>query len=233
MISVLIPVYNTDPIWLSECMDSVYTQTHDPSMSNSEVIVVDNGSTRKGTIAELQRQESIRKNFKLLHVPRQENKRNLSIALNHGLRECKYELVARMDSDDIMYPDRLITQCRYLMKNKHVDICGALVDSDPPPTYESPNIPTLEDIIKLTSILHHPTVIFKKSKILALGGYQEDDPNMAEDLELWIRCLQNNLVIHNLNDVLVYYRLHTGNSAKSDSEPYLIKRKIELINGTI
>lgn len=222
MLSVLIPVYNTRPEYIIECMDSVYNQSIDKTMEHVEVVVVDNDSTDEGTINELKRQESIRKNFRLFHVPRQEGKRNLSIALNYGISQCKYELIARMDSDDIMRETRLAKQVRYLYKHKDVDICGTHINvlSDNPFYPILLPAPTINDILVINPILHHPTVMFRKSRIMAIGGYQETDPRMPEDLELWIRCAKNNYVIRNLEEILLDYRMHGTQSSGLDREAY-------------
>lgn len=215
MISVLIPVYNTDPSFIKECFDSVYSQTLD----KFEVVVVDNGSTNQSTIDELALQQSIRRNFNLFHVPQCEGKRNISLALNYGLSKCAYELVARIDSDDIMLENRLRTQFKFMHKNTDVDICGGQLVKSTTIHYSTPKRPTLSDVRNLLPILFHPTVMFRKNKILAIGGYQEDDPKMPEDLDLWIRCLENKYVITNLDETLVNYRIHNSNvSATCDIE---------------
>jgi len=53
--------------------------------------------------------------------------------------------------------------------------------------------------------------MFKKDKILSIGGYKEEPELFAEDYELWIKSLINNLKIRNLKDVVVFYRSHDNN----------------------
>ena len=48
----------------------------------------------------------------------------LAKALNEGLKYCQYNLVARMDSDDISLPDRFLKQINYFKINKNIDILG-------------------------------------------------------------------------------------------------------------
>ena len=88
MISVLIPVYNTNPDFLKQCLDSCLYQT----IEDYEIVIVNNGTTNKETL-DILSQYSKEDKIKLFNCPREEGKKNLSIALNYGLEKCKFELV--------------------------------------------------------------------------------------------------------------------------------------------
>ncbi len=62
--------------------------------------------------------------------------------------------------------------------------------------------------------LIHPTVTFKRDKILFAGNYQHQASRRQEDYELWFRCLKVGLVFANLPDVLIYYRFTSKSQQK-------------------
>ena len=164
MISVLIPVYNTNPLHLKECLESCLFQTID----DYEIVIVDNGSDNVNTLnllKQIEKQEKVR----LFVCPRQENKKNLSVALNYGLSKCKFNLVARMDSDDVMCHDRLEKQKKYLDLYTDVDIVGGQIKIFPQGT-KTRHPEFIDKNIALSSFwfMNHPTVMYKKDKIISL-----------------------------------------------------------------
>src|SRR5699024_2389598 len=101
----------------------------------------------------------------------------LGMALNEGLKACKNELVARMDTDDISLPTRCEKQLHEFLTNPDLSIVGTNTDE----FYESPNdivssriVPTKhEDILsfsKRRSPFNHPTVMYRKTDVLNVGG---------------------------------------------------------------
>ena len=110
-VSVIIPVYNTQP-WLRECLDSVLCQT----LGDFEVICVDDGSTdQSGSIL----QDYAAKDSRF-HILSQSNK-GQSAARNAGLKVARGEYVYFLDSDDYIEPDLLETACQE-MDSKNLDI---------------------------------------------------------------------------------------------------------------
>jgi len=126
-----------------------------------------------------------------------------------------------MDSDDWMIPKRIQTQIAYMEKNPECKIVGAqarLVQYNPESNAYDREIyktsfPTITLERMKEKLEHwfvvHPTVCFRKSAIESIGNYQpETIPGCAEDYDLWLRVLKEYKIIHNLPDVLVYYRVH-------------------------
>ena len=216
MISVLIPVYNTNGTYLKECFDSVLNQT----WSAFEIVVINNESTNTDTI-EVLNDLFVRQlpNVKIATAKRQQGKKNLSIALNVGLQLCEFEYVARLDSDDIMLPERLEKQIQYMVMNPHVDILGTQTQNifgNKHTTNHPLHVP--QDYYRMsTHFINHPSVMFKKSKIISLGGYKESPDHIPEDFILWVKALKSGMVIHNLSDVLVHYRNRQDNLSEIDS----------------
>ena len=74
--------------------------------------------------------------------------------------------------------------------------------------------------------LNHPTVMFRKTAVMDIGGYDESLRGLAEDYELWIRMLKNQKVIHNLPGSLLALRINPDSLAqnfKQENEDFLNK----------
>lgn len=208
------PVFNTPKNFLEQSLESIYAQT----VTDFELVIVDNGSTNIETKKTLESYKN-KKNCNIYHCERKSNKRNISVALNYGLKNCFYEYVARMDSDDLMYPDRLEKQLNYMLMNPNVDICGTQIKNMlTNQQSRHKTIITKDEYLYTDWFLNHPTVMFKKSKILNLGAYEEDIEYAPEDLLLWIKALKSGYIIHNLQEVLLDYRLHDNNASQKDSK---------------
>ena len=107
-ISVLISVYSKEkPAYLQQSLNSIFAQTMPPD----EVVLVEDGPLSEPLLAVI---ESYAQQHQELHVVKLPTNVGLGLALNEGLKHCNYNLVARMDSDDIMKPERLAKQAAYL-----------------------------------------------------------------------------------------------------------------------
>lgn len=207
MISILIPVYNTKKDFLKQSVISCLKQ----SFQNFEIVLIDNQSDNKETLELLEKMKNNQK-IKIYNCDRQNGKKNLSVALNFGIQMCNYDLIARMDSDDIMSQDRLQKQFDYMVANKDVSILGGQLETIHNNSKTShPKIISKEYALKNDWFINHPTVMFRKNKILQLGGYKETPEFFPEDYDLWLRALSNGLSIHNINDIVLYYRVHENN----------------------
>ncbi len=216
MISVLLPVYNTNSVFLTECIESVLNQT----FKDFELVIIDNGSQSIDTLEVLDRY-SYENNVVTYICDRIEGKKNLSVALNYGLNRCKFNYVARMDSDDLVHPQRLEKQINYMLANPTVDILGAQlrhINGDASTITTHPEFIPQWYYKTKTHILNHPTVMFKKDRILELGGYQEYPDHIPEDFILWVKALKSNYTIRNLQEVLLFYRNRNDSLSVNDSK---------------
>ena len=135
----------------------------------------------------------------------------LGNALNIGIKHCRNELVARMDSDDISRPDRCEKQLKAFNNHPEASIISGIVEefSTSPDTIDARRVPpeSQEEIIafaKKRNPFNHPCVMYKKSAVEAAGGYQ--DFYLLEDYYLWIRMLQNGAIGYNLQEPLLWMR---------------------------
>ncbi|MDP8225621.1 MAG: glycosyltransferase [Candidatus Lernaella stagnicola] len=198
---VLMPVRDTPANWLRAAFFSVYEQSHRPRM----IVLVDDGSTDPETIQTLDGLVR-RPHVTLLRFAKN---RGIAEALNEGLRHCASDFVARMDADDLSMPQRFAKQARHLARHSDVDVLGGQIEwFDRSGQTHHPAIVTANQAARSNWFLNHPTVVFRRSCVLDVGGYP-DEP-VAQDFALWLKLLKRGAVIHNLPEPLVRYRVHDG-----------------------
>lgn len=204
--SVLMSVYHKENAeYLRTAMDSIWNQT---ILTDDFVLVCDGPLNEEldAVIAKMEKEHPYK-----LHVVRIEKNVGLGNALNEGIKHCKHELVARMDSDDISRPDRCERQLKVFQKYPDVSVVSGIVEEFTVSTdqIEARRVPpkTQEEIItfaKKRNPFNHPCVMYKKSAVEAAGGYQ--DFYLLEDYFLWIRMLQNGAIGYNIQEPLLWMR---------------------------
>ncbi len=151
-----------------------------------------------------------------------ENNVGLGAALDEGLKICRNELVARMDSDDISFPDRCEKQLACFTQSPSLDIVGTyIVEFKDSPTDSRlvRKVPVEHsEIVKFAqrrSPFNHPTVMYKKSAVLRCGGYGKS--TRKEDLQLFPAMVNRGFTAKNIPEVLLYYRAGTDNLLRRKS----------------
>ena len=204
--SVLMSVYAKEkPEYLRQSMQSMFDQT---VPTNDFVLVCDGSLTD-----ELDKViYGFKKLYpKILGIIRIKENKGLGIALNVGLRFCKNELVARMDSDDISRKDRCEKQLAIFENEPDIDIVSGTVEEfvDTPrniiakrvlPEYHK----DIVNFAKFRSPFNHPCVMFKKSAVMAAGGYR--DLKYCEDYYLWVRMIINGARGYNISEPILRMR---------------------------
>lgn len=143
----------------------------------------------------------------LVYIP---NLANLGLvkSLNTGLAACSTDVVARMDADDISLPYRIEVQLEKMAKG--YELVGGSIIRFGSGGSKLAKYPTNRMKMFLafmhSSPFAHPAVMFRKSSIQALGGYNE--VAHAEDLDLWVRCLAFGVRMTNVPMPVLMYRLH-------------------------
>ncbi|MFU8867004.1 glycosyltransferase [Natronococcus sp.] len=209
-ISVLISLYAGDqPEHVDTAFESIFWQTRQPD----EVVVVTDGPI--GTTLTETVEEWERKHPEIITIVSLSENQGLGRALQAGLQKCSYELVARMDADDIAVPERFEKQVDFMTSNPDIDVLGGYIAefADDPSEIETVrSVPTdpaeIATHASYRNPLNHPTVMFRKSTVLAVGGY--DDWKSMQDYELWMRLLNSGYTLANIPDVLVKARAGAG-----------------------
>jgi hypothetical protein len=140
-----------------------------------------------------------------------------------------------MDSDDIMKPDRIEKQLKFILSIPSCVMCGTNVTSFEYVNgiYNSISDSKHKNILTWNGyknnpkswILNHPTLCFKKSAILNVGNYREDFKYPFEDLELELRVLKVYGVLYNLTESLIFYRIHRDQISNKTSPEYELLKK--------
>ncbi len=210
-ISVILSVYNGER-FIKEAVGSILDQT----FSDFEFIIVDDGST-DGTAEVLDA-------FSDPRIVRLKNEKNISLvkSLNRGLGVARGELIARMDADDISYPQRFERQVRFLEENPEVGVLGTHVKHvdarskfisvlEPPATHE-----LIYWKMLFSCAIVHPSVMMRRDLVNRAGGYNPSFIHV-EDTELWSR-LVGLTRFANLQEVLHVRRLHGRSIMSTQSD---------------
>lgn len=147
----------------------------------------------------------------MLHRVRNEKNLGLGLALNVGLKACRNELVARMDTDDCSKPERCEKQLKRFEEKPYLAVVGSHIDEfvgDISNVVSKRIVPiTSEEIYnfaKRRSAFNHPSVMYSKSAVLANGGYADLKRN--QDVDLFGRMQFNGYKAENIDESLLWFR---------------------------
>jgi len=196
-------VYNIErPEYLAESLQSLVEQ----SLRANEIILVEDGQISN----ELQEVIEKFRNTLCIRTIKLNTNVGLASALNVGLSHCLYDLVARMDTDDIALPERFKKQVDVLNNNSDVDVVGAFayeIDGEGirgrlrkmPVSHEA----IFDNLFTCPFI--HPSVVFRKDKVIGLAGYNESLVR-RQDYDLWFRFAKAGMGFYNIPEPLLLYR---------------------------
>lgn len=147
-------------------------------------------------------------------------RRGLAAALNAGIAVTDTELIARLDADDLCLPQRLAIQAEYLAGHPDVAVVGAtaeIIDLDDRAVGElgralSPD--ELENMLPKTNPLIHSSIMFRRSEVVAVGGYNIDCMRM-QDYELFLRLALLGRRMAVMGERLIAFRVHQGQHSRS------------------
>lgn len=194
-----------NPEYLRQAIESIQAQT---LPANDFVLVCDGplNEPLDSVIAKKQQEMGT-----TLNVIRLTKNGGLGNALNEGIKHCKNELVARMDSDDIAYPDRCEKQINVFNIHPEVSICSGAVEefTTDPEIVDTRRVPPetnaeIVEFAKKRNPFNHPCVMYKKSAVEAAGSYQ--DFYLLEDYYLWLRMLMAGYQGYNIQEPLLHMR---------------------------
>lgn len=206
--SILMSLYNKEhPTYLHECLNSIKNQ----KVHAKQVVIVFDGFINE----QLRKVVDTFKKELPIDIIQLEHNVGLGMALNEGLKHCKYDIVARMDTDDICIPERFYKQINYIFDNPNISIVGSSIDEyDESFTsflFKRKTKSEHFDILKYAkyrSPFNHMTVVFRKKAVIQAGGYLHHA--FMEDYNLWLRMLSLGCTAYNFDESLVLAR--TGSS---------------------
>jgi len=203
--SLLVPVYDGDrPDHIRRAMRSA---VDDQTVRPDQVVIVRDGPVRDELarcLDELRRASPVPVTF----VPLRDN-RGLGPALDQGLAASWFDVIARMDADDVAMPHRFEVELPLIAD---ADIVGAglyefvadtndIVGQRVPPTDPA----QIRRYARMHDPFNHPTVVYRRQAVLAAGGY--GDLPLMEDYALFARMLADGARPANVAEPLVFYRV--------------------------
>lgn len=212
IVSVVLAV-NRDDGFLKTAIESVLTQ----SMASLELLIVANNCSDELWI-NLQREAVKDARVRLLRTPLGQLPYNLNVGLQHA----RGEFIARMDADDIALPQRLERQLCFLRDNPAISVVGGnyqIIDEHdkvvdrPVPLQLDPE--KIYKQLPFESCMAHPSVMMRRADVLKVGGYAYG--LFAEDWDLWLRMRRAGMRFANLPDLVLRYRIHSGQSTSIQS----------------
>lgn len=204
--SVLMSVYYKEkPEYLRQAIESIQSQ----SFPTDDFVLVCDGPLNPELDAVIAAKEQ--EMGGALNVVRLVKNSGLGNALNEGIKHCKNVLVARMDSDDVAYPDRCEKQLNVFNRHPEVSICSGVVEeftTDPEIVDTRRVLPEtnaeIMEFAKKRNPFNHPCVMYKKTAVVAAGSYQ--DFYLLEDYYLWLRMLMAGYQGYNIQEPLLHMR---------------------------
>lgn len=220
-LSVLMSVYVADnPEHLQAAVDSIVSQTYSPD----EFVIVEDGP-----ITDEMRQvlDTLGENntIEVRRFPLATNQ-GLGRALRYGLKMCRNEWVARMDSDDISLDDRFAKQVDYIETHRDIDMVGSWIDEYDDHMEHRVSIrkvPERQDAIisamKKRSPFNHMSVMYRKSILEKVDSYE--DCAYFEDYYLWCKLVLADAKFHNVQESLVKARAGLAIADRRGGLPYV------------
>lgn len=206
-VTVLMSVYNTEARWLRTAIDSILNQ----SLTEFEFIIIDDKST-DGSLEILK--EYARKDKRIRLV---ENQYNLGLtkSLNKGLAMAHGRYIARMDADDISLPDRLKKQYTYMEEHTEITVSGGYLYTGKSGSLMLTGYNEDEEILKIQMLFHnagvpHPTAMIRHNFLKKYGITYDENIRKSQDYALWSSILACGGKIYLMPEVLLKYRIHTG-----------------------
>lgn len=215
--SILMSVYaGENPVYFKLCIQSIVNQT----VLADEIVIVCDGPLTEELDNVLDcfvcEYPSL---FKIIRL-----QRNVGIgsATSEGLKHCKNELIAKMDSNDIAVPERCELQLKRFAENPNLTVLGGYIeefDKDTKKGFAIREVPLTNEEIRKYARRRQPfnnvTVMYKKSAVVSVGGY--NNLRRGEDYDLYIRLLKAGYYTENLSNILVKVRVEQNIQVKRHS----------------
>lgn len=236
-VSILISSYNTNPEFMKECLDSIKSQIGDFGM---EIVWINDGSEEHNSQLLEDMLKRFKKTTRFTKVIYKRQEQNVGVArvLHDGVLLCTNEYIVRMDSDDIMLPERIQKQIEFMKNHMDAPCCGSNIQfihhGELGSQTNHPYRLTWTEYkqLKLHWFMNHPSICFRKSAILEVGNY-DPSRNMIEDIDLELRLMKHYGVIYNLSEILLHYRIHDNQITAHGKSAIFHSKREQLIHDLI
>jgi glycosyltransferase involved in cell wall biosynthesis len=201
--------YNAEK-YILEAIKSILTQTY----PHFELIIINDGS--KDNTLEIIKKHQLQDQRIII-----DDHENMGVArsVNHVVENlAKFEIIARVDADDVMLPHRLERQIKFLEDNPEVTMTsgychlinehGKIIGIQKLPGFESVEA-CKKSLLQYREpvICAQTSLMFYKKDFLAVGGYRHIWP--SEDVDLFTRMVENGSILVSPPEILMKYRVHS------------------------
>lgn len=205
LVSVIMATYNEKPNIIKSSIQSILDQSY----SNFELLIFDDSTNveTKSAIDDMSKDSRV-------CVYRESTRVGFVESLNKGLKKAQGDFIARMDGDDFALRERLEKEVSFLLTHKNIMVVGGQMDimDEHNNIVSHRNYP--ERGIKLwlfscyRNPLAHPTVMMRR-KIVDRGYLYNEKLKMSEDLDFWLRLMNDGYKIANLPDTVLRFRVQS------------------------
>jgi glycosyltransferase involved in cell wall biosynthesis len=222
--SVLMSVYAKDrPAWVRQALDSVLTNTVKPT---EVVIMVDGpvGTDLQAVLDESAKNPLVRVISHPVNIGR-------GAALAIAVPQCKHELIALMDADDVSRKDRFEKQLAAFAVNPGLAVCGGQIEEVDAESFASLSKRTvplthadIKQYLKTRMPFNNQTIMFKKAAVLDSGNFRAF--GLLEDYYMWVRVAAKGYQMTNLPDILVDMRVNSAMYSRRGGYNYFHMNKL-------
>ena len=213
-VTVLMPVFQTPLLFVKQAVESILNQSY----RKFQFLIIDDNNP-KGELCDYL--YSLIGDNCCVDVVRTQQNKGLASTLDFGIEYATGNLIVRMDSDDIAYPDLIARHVDFFSLAPYAAVCGVQIRlfSDERKWFSHhPAIVTKEMAANNNNywFMNHPGCAYRTDVIKKIGGYGDTPAHFAEDYALWIKFLKAGYVIYNNQEVLLDYRVQWEEKTHQD-----------------
>lgn len=207
-VSVIMAVYKEPLKWIIESIESIVRQTF---VNIEFIIIIDNNQYLKA----IETAYGYAKKDMRIKIVINSSNLGLALSLNRALSICTGKYIARMDADDISFPERISIQKIFLDENKDISLVGSWVEKidENGKTFGVMKLPSNFSILKkqiyCRTISFHPTWMVRKTVYDSLLGYRPF--NISQDYDFLFRAIEFGFKVSNIQRPLLRYRISSEN----------------------
>ncbi len=226
-VSVIVPIYNPEPAFLEEALDSLYAQSY----KDIEVIVVNDGSDRQDF------RPLLEKYGPEIRYHEQENK-GVADARNSGIAFSRGEYVGLLDQDDRWHPEKIEKQMILFSRDPLLDVVihrvnfideeGAIREQKASRVKEMKRRIRNRDILAellIGNFIYSPAILIRSACFDKVGGFDSTvDPH--DDWDMWLRLAIAGCRFEAIDEELADWRIHPGNTSRNQRRMLLTNMSV-------
>ena len=210
-VSVLTPIYNTNPEYLRKMIESILNQT----FLDFEFLILNDSPQNKNL-------KGIVESYKDKRIIYLENEKNLGISgsRNKLLALAKGDYLAIFDHDDISLPTRLEFEAKMLDENPDIGVVSSnikILGKRKIKKFPEWNLDIKRRLVNHGCVVAHSASMIRKSVLIENNIKWEEKYSPCEDYRLWGQLIDKTM-FHNIQEPLILYRVHENNTTHLKKE---------------